>query len=142
MKKLIGVISLALIIGGGLAFYFLHNHQKHDDDSKTSATAFQVGVFSKLENANKNAQKNNGVVIEDGDFYRVYIALSTREDLSQKLSQYYQKKGVNYYLKEISITPEFSETIKNYEEMLMKSSEDTYETINIDILKKYQERNI
>ena len=105
----------------------------------TKAQAFQVGVFSNYDNASRVALRNNGVVINDGDVYRVYVALLTDDEVIKKLESYYKEIGLNYYLKDITVNNKFTDSINSYEKMLLKSSTETYGTINLDILHKYQE---
>lgn len=136
------VVLLALVVGGGLSFYFLKGGlkgEKEIDIEYSKAQAFQVGVFSNYDNASKIALRNNGVVIEDGSVYRVYVALLTDDEVIKKLESYYEGIGLNYYLKDVMVSNKFTDSVGTYEKMLLKSSEDTYGTINLDILHKYQE---
>ena len=55
------------------------------------------------------------------------------------MMKYYDSIGLNYYLKEISVTPEFLNSIKNTEDLLIMSNSDTYNIINLNVLNKYEE---
>ena len=103
------------------------------------ANAFQVGVFTSYDNALKVADRNNGIVVSDDDLYRVYVAISTNSEVIRKLEDYYDSIGLRYYLKEIDVSKTFSKNVTVYEEMILKSSVDTYTTINLDVLHEYQE---
>lgn len=142
MKKVLLFSLFALAIGGGLSLYFLKDKigkGGSNDIEYTKAQAFQVGVFSNYDNASRVALRNNGVVINDGDVYRVYVALLTDDEVIKKLESYYKEIGLNYYLKDITVNNKFTDSINSYEKMLLKSSTETYGTINLDILHKYQE---
>lgn len=142
MKKVLLFGLFALLIGGGLSFYFLKDKIKKGENTDieySKAQAFQVGVFSNHDNASRVALRNNGIVVNDGDVYRVYVALLTDEEVVKKLESYYKEIGLNYYLKDITVNNKFTESIDAYERLLLKSSSETYGAINLDILHKYQE---
>ncbi len=140
MKRYLIIIVGAILVGGLLA-YFTFNKLvlKPSDDSKTNASAFQVGVFSNYENAVKVADRNNGIVVPDDDLYRVYVAILKDNDAIEKVSKYYNEIGLNYYLKEITISKDFVIEIDDAEKLLKKSSTDTYNAINLSVLSKYKE---
>lgn len=139
MKKSLMTVLLALLIGGGLAYYFLSDIRNDIKNETSKANAFQVGVFSKYENAIKKADETNGIVVNDNDLYRVYVAITTNSETTNKLSIYYNEQGINYYLKEININSSLSKKISEYESNLNKEN---YTNINQEILKEYQEENI
>lgn len=138
MKKTIIVIFCSLALGGLLA-YFIFNKSvpkvlKTDDKT---GIAFQIGVYTNYENALKQANINNGVVVADNNLYRVYVSLLTNEEAINKISNYYDTLGLKYYKKEITVSNDFIDDISIYEEMINKSNIDTYNTINNDILHTY-----
>lgn len=140
MKKYLIIILSAIALGGGLAYFIFYKVMLKDSTSSTlTVSAFQVGVFSNYDNALKVADRNNGIVIPDDDLYRVYVAILYDNDAIDKLSNYYKTIGLNYYLKEISVTQDFINNIKDDEELIKKSSSETYSTINLDVLNKYKE---
>jgi hypothetical protein len=69
--------------------------------SNYNAKAFQIGVFSREENALRVAALNQGIVVPEGDLYRVYIAILNDEDAINYLSEYYGSVGINYFIREI-----------------------------------------
>lgn len=142
MKKVLVAVLLAVLIGGGMAFYFLKDIKLDSislNEGMVKANAFQVGVFTSYDNALKVADRNNGIVVSDDDLYRVYVAISTNSEVIRKLEDYYDSIGLRYYLKEIDVSKTFSKNVTVYEEMILKSSVDTYTTINLDVLHEYQE---
>lgn len=142
MKKVLVVILVAIMIGGGIAFFFFKSLVIKDDKNGMGvgvARAFQIGAFTNYDNALRVADRNNGIVVTDDDIYRVYVAILKDAEAINKLSSYYEEIGLNYYLKEISISDEFSESITETDELLKRSSSDTYNAINMSVLSKYEE---
>ncbi len=141
MKKVLIIIFCAIAVGGGLAYIVFNKVVLKDEknvDTKV-VNAFQIGVFSNYDNALKVADRNNGIVIMDDSLYRVYVAILSDKDAIKKVSNYYEKIGLNYYLKELNVSKDFVREIKEDEELIKKSSSDTYSTINLDVLNKYKE---
>lgn len=130
----------ALFLGGGIA-WFLFNKIVLEDDvlSNDEVTAFQVGVFSNYENAIRVAERNNGIVVSDSDLFRVYVAILYDDEAISKMMNYYDNIGLNYYLKKIRVSSDFIESISSSEELLLKSSSDTYSVINLSVLEQYKE---
>ena len=140
MKKVLIIILCALFLGGGIA-WFLFNKIVLEDDvlSNDEVTAFQVGVFSNYENAIRVAERNNGIVVSDSDLFRVYVAILYDDEAVSKMMNYYDNIGLNYYLKKIRVSSDFIESISSSEELLLKSSSDTYSVINLSVLEQYKE---
>ena len=140
MKKVLIIILCALFLGGGIA-WFLFNKIVLEDDvlSNDEVTAFQVGVFSNYENAIRVAERNNGIVVSDSDLFRVYVAILYDDEAISKMMNYYDNIGLNYYLKKINVSSDFIESISSSEELLLKSSSDTYSVINLSVLEQYKE---
>lgn len=141
MKKVLLVVVSAFIVGGGLAFYFFNGTVKKQNkiEGYEEVSAFQIGVFTNYENAVKVAERNNGIVVNDQNIYRVYVAMLRDEEAINMLGSYYKNIGLSYYIKDIVVSSSFAEDLNVYEEMIKKSSSDTYSTINSDVLTKYQE---
>ena len=135
------VIASAVLVGGGLALYIFKDVKKDNQTIKEGyemASAFQIGVFTNYDNATRVATRNNGIVVNDNDVYRVYVALLNDQEAIEKVSNYYDTIGLNYYLKEVQVTTSFIDEINTYEEMIKKSNSDTYSIINLDVLNKYE----
>jgi len=140
MKKILITIIIAIIVGASLGIY---SYRKFIDENIVSASktndevyAFQVGAFDNYDNANTLAKKYGGVVIIDNNKYRVYIAIAS--DSVNILKKYFDDKNIAYYLKTIDVSNEFFTTLKEYETLLINSSDDTYLQIIKNILKEYE----
>ncbi len=140
MKKKIIVVLSALLIGAIGAYYLFNKVTVPTPDNETTIKAFQIGAYSSYENALRQAEQNNGVVITDQGIYRVYVALINDVELITKMRSYYDSLGLNYYIRDIKVTTSFIQDIDLSERMLKESSTDTYTTINLEILKKYKEK--
>ena len=121
-------------------YFFNKSFQNgHNNNEKLNmAQAFQIGAFTKYDNAYNLANKSNGIVIKDNDIYRVYIALLSNKKAISIIKDYYESKGINYYLKNILVSTSFLKEIDIYEKMIIKNNSSTYDVINKDVLLLYQ----
>lgn len=139
MKKVLLILLSAILLGSGLAYLMFNKIVLNDKEEMKVVKAFQIGVYSNYDNALKIAERNNGVVIMDDSLYRVYVAILSDKEAINKVKRYYDKIGLNYYLKEINVSKEFIKEIKEDEELIKRGNSDTYKTINLDVLNKYKE---
>lgn len=141
MKKVIITVVSALLVGTIFGILYFKNTKESIADALSldnEAIAFQVGVYRNLENANKEASKYpSGTIIIDGEFYRIFIAISSNEQVTTKLKNYYDSKKIHYYLKSIVIPDDFMSTFSNYQEVLLKTT--SYDEINSKMMKEYSE---
>lgn len=110
-----------------------------DGDELVRARAFQIGVYTSYDNALRVADRNNGIVVSDNDVFRVYVAILSSNEAVEVMRTYYDNIGLNYYLKEIMVSREFLNCIESTEDLLIISSSDTYNVINLSVLNKYEE---
>ena len=139
MKKVLLILLSAILLGSGLAYLMFNKIVLNDKEETKIVKAFQIGVYSNYDNALKIAERNNGVVIMDDSLYRVYVAILSDKEAINKVKRYYDKIGLNYYLKEINVSKEFIKEIKEDEELIKRGNSDTYKIINLDVLNKYKE---
>lgn len=99
---------------------------------------FQVGVFTKIENMNKEASKYDSYIyIKKDDKYYVYIGIT--KDNYEKLQNYFDNLGIETYVKEMEINSKFSSMLKEYDSKLKDATEEDTKKIINDILKVYGE---
>lgn len=139
MKKMLIVVFLAILFGGVCSFMIFRNLVKADN-AYEEFVAFQIGVYTDYDNAVKVADRNNGIVVEDG-YFRVYVTFLRNEESILKMEKYFSEIGLNYYKKEILIDKKFGDDIYTYEDIILKSSSDTFNTINKEILKVFEDYN-
>lgn len=139
MKKMLIVVFLAILFGGVCSFMIFRTLVKADN-AYEEFVAFQIGVYTDYDNAVKVADRNNGIVVEDG-YFRVYVTFLRNEESILKMEKYFSEIGLNYYKKEILIDKKFGDDIYTFEDMILKSSSDTFNTINKEILKVFEDYN-
>ena len=110
-----------------------------DGDDLVSVRAFQIGVYTNYDNALRVADRNNGIVVSDSDVFRVYVAILSSDEAVEVMRTYYDSIGLNYYLKDIMVSKDFLSSVKSTEDLLIISSSDTYNVINLSVLSKYEE---
>ena len=132
---------LALLIGGLFAYFMFDTGVSHSVSisSNYNAKAFQIGVFSREENAIRVAALNQGIVVPDGNLYRVYIAILNDKDAISYLEQYYGSVGINYYIRDINVSSEFLDNIRESEEKIKSCDNKNCSNIALSILNKYEE---
>lgn len=141
MKKIIITVVAGLLVGVAFGLLYFKNTKENIADAMSidnEAVAFQVGVYKSQENAQKEVKKYpSGVIIIDGEFYRIFIALSNNKEVISKLKTYYDTKKINYYLKNIVIKDEFVSAFNSYQEVLLKTT--SYDEVNSSLMKEYKE---
>ena len=127
------IILLALVIGISFSYFFFFQDKKEE---KETISVFQVGVFTDYSNAKKCAERNHGIVVNDNEMYRVYVSLGSDPEIILKLSDYYKKEDIRFYIKKVLVDKEIKDAILNEE---MKYGEmDSYAEISYQLLLKYQ----
>ncbi len=141
MKKGFVVFLIAVLIGGGIAYVIFNKVviKGNNHEEEVVAKAFQIGAFTKYENALRIAERNNGIVVSDKDIFRVYVALLYDDKVIDKLSKYYEDIGLNYYIKDVLVDDDLLDSISSSEELLMNSNTESYSVINLNVLNKYKE---
>ena len=145
MKKFLITIGVSLIVGVIFAVVIFKNINEEvelvikEDDI---VTFFQVGVFKNENNAQNYMQNyNSSIIIKDNEYYRVIIAILTNEEAIVKEKAFFDSLGIDYYLKKENISDKkFIEKLQEYEQLLISSSDETYNTVNKNILKLYESR--
>ncbi len=143
MKKILITIGISIVIGSIFAFVIFKNINEEVElviKEDNTVTFFQVGVFKNEDNAQNFMQNyNSSLIIKDNDYYRVIIAILTNEEAILKEQAFFDSLGIEYYLKKENISDQkFLNKLQEYEQLLISSSEETYNTINKNILKLYE----
>lgn len=139
MKKTILTICFAFLLGIILSCLTLYQlkDKLNFPDKDNSVTAFQVGVYKSLENAKVASTNHPGsIIVEDGDYYRIYIGIAKGSDWESTLESYYQSKNVTVYPKEIKVTSSFYKELSKYESIIPETDSSIYDQLNSEILKK------
>lgn len=139
MKRLKPVV-LAVLVGCACAFFLFREVEDSTSiKSKGNAVAIQIGVFKSADNAEAMRETYGGMVFEDGDVYRVYYSILNKDDNIDFMINYLTDKGINYYLKSISLDEEVLDSGLEYETLMSKTKDEAKISINEQILKFYKE---
>lgn len=145
MKKIITPIICAIIIGLILGKVMFSQYEKKLNpvfDEKEKIYVLQQGVYSNLENVEKYTTNLDYYIVDkDGDYYRVYVAVTHNKDNVEKLKTHYKSKGNDIYVRELDINSlEFLELVKQYDLLLESSGGgNEIEQIEKQIISKYEE---
>ncbi len=141
IKKVFKMVLFSSLLGFILGFITYKNYAKQIEmvfSSDNNSYAFQVGVYNTLDSAEEEANNANGIVVKDKDFYRVYIALATNESLKNEISAYYDKQGINYYIRDLEIDEYLKNKLSVYEAVLSSVAESDYSLVINKMLKEYE----
>lgn len=139
MKKLKPVL-LAVVVGCTCAFYLFKNvEMKTVSKPKYNAVAIQIGVFKDAENAEAMSETYGGAVFESDDLYRVYYSILNKDENIDFMTSYLNDQGINYYLKDILVSDDTLESMREYEMMMAKTNDEAKLAINEELLNKYKE---
>lgn len=143
MKKTLLTILGAILVGFGLGLFFFKKFDTNIEALATSVKsiyAVQVGVYKNIDNAKDVANKMEGIVVLDNDYYRVYIDIIKDKEILNLREEYYKNNNINYYLKIINPSKEFIAKLDDYEIILKNTSisADKIKVVREQILKEYQ----
>lgn len=145
MKKFIFTIMLAIIIGviyGKLIFNQYDKELKDVFKEKEKIYILQQGVYSKLENVEKNTSKVDFYIVEkDDQYYRVYVGITKNQNNINKIKEIFTKVGNDIYVREIFNNNEvFLEVLDQYDLLLSQvNDKEPILQIQKQVLSKYEE---
>ena len=130
----------AFLLGITLSILTIYNlKEKLNLNNTYSVTAFQVGVYKSIENAETmKEQYPNSLIVQDKEYYRVYIGVSTGTNWTNALEKYFLEQNVSVYPKEIQVTHKFYEQLNEYKTIFDNSDASVYERLNGEIMKKIE----
>lgn len=142
MKKFLIISGIALLLGSYFAYFMfdgtVNADGKKEESKKVLVKAFQVGVFSRVENATRVAELNNGIVVKEDDMYRVYIGILNNDKAVINLSKFYDMYDINYYIRDIYVNGSILDTVRDLEKDIIKCNTECTD-IMLDILARYQD---
>lgn len=108
---------------------------------KTNYKAFQVGVYTSLDVANTYRSKyKNSIVVKDDELYRVYVAILKDEKNIENMSNYLNKNGIDYYLKDLNIIDkDLRSEVNEYENIMDSNNELVFLEVNKMIMERFKE---
>jgi hypothetical protein len=106
MKKIIIPLISAIVIGLLLGKYFFSQYEGKIEkvfQSDEKIYVLQQGVYSSIENVKKYVTKLDYYITHhDGDYYRVYAAITHNKDNVSRLEEYFVSKGNDIYVRELT----------------------------------------
>ena len=99
------------------------------------------GEFTSREMAyDKQSKLNTGIIVEEDNLYKIYLALYKDLDLVNKMLNYYEDEDINVYINTINVDRSFYNTLNNYEEVIKNSDSNlVFKPVNESILNLYLE---
>ena len=97
MKKTLLTILGAILVGFGLGLFFFKKFDTNIEALATSVKsiyAVQVGVYKNIDNAKDVANKMEGIVVLDNDYYRVYIDIIKDKEILNSREEYYKNNNI------------------------------------------------
>lgn len=118
----IKIIFLSLIISFFIGYILLKDYINIKD--KDITYGFIYGVFDKDDFDKETLNLSNYIYKIDNDKYIVYIGLTRNENNIQKLKTYFENKGYDINIQNISIDDKFKEIIDSCDVLLEKVDND------------------
>lgn len=139
MKTYIKIIIGATLIGALFAYFFYQDINSSVEaliNRDDEISLFQVGVFKDYNNALNYEEKfSPSIIYNDSSYYRVIVGVAYSNEAIIKLEEFFQSEGIEYYIKRISVNEELSDSLKNYETVLLKTdSKEVIDNINNSML--------
>lgn len=152
MKKNIETVVVCIAVGFLMGQFMFHQYKKDERPSsnsnipvmQTTETLYflQQGVYSNLDSMKQNLTDFEYYIYteKDGKYY-VYVAIIKSEKNMEKLKGFFNQKGYDIYVKEISVTSTaFIEVLNQYEQLLNGTNDEkTIQAACAQILAKYEE---
>lgn len=100
--------------------------------------AFQVGVYTDIENAKREAELKKGIVVQEDEYYYIYVSILGEQSNIDKMTNYLNENSIYYYIKDINVTDEFKNELFAIENMMFTTtSEVAFLQLNTKILESY-----
>ena len=146
--KFLFPLVLAIGIGFGLGKLMFSQYDSKISiktvfgDKSEKVYFIQQGVYSSKESMEENTTDFPYYIYDILDYkHHVYIGITKDTKNTDKLKEYFEKKGYIIYVKEINVSNKaFLDAINSYDELLSKTTDDkAIQTICNQILVKYEE---
>lgn len=144
LRSVLIPLLFAVVLGfyGAKIAYGFYQTKRENSKNSYNAYAIQYGVYSSHETMEKNISNldNYIVSLEDGKYY-IYLGFTTDYNNLLKLRQFFEKKDLKVYSKEIFINnPEFLSSLEQFDILLDNAnSEEDILSVNDAILSSYNE---
>lgn len=140
MKKKMGIILLAILVGVILALPAIKVYLPEKGCDAVEVYVLQTGIYDDLENAKESKEKiANSIIYQDNNQYRVLVGASMTEENLSKIEQILTEENIHFYKKKLTV-PVSHDLFYKYNLMLEKTSDkDAVLLINKKMLEKMME---
>ncbi len=136
MNKYMKTIFAALLLGVFFLFILLnYNYDKKVSSNVNTFYIFQTGVYENKD----NITLDNSITIKDNNYYRVYSAILSNEELINIFKDKFNNDKKDYFIREVILNSELSDKITQLEEEMLKYNKTNMLEINNKILLLYKE---
>lgn len=146
MRKYLFAFLLAIVIGFFLSVFFIKQYDNYTGISVSSKGEklyfIQYGVYSSLESMeNETIALENYVYNINKDMYYVYVGITKKEEIANKIVDYYKSLGYETIIKSFDIfNIKFIEELTNYDSILSSTTDKTViASLISQVLSKYEE---
>ncbi len=126
MKKSFIISILLTILLGAIFGKVLYNHYEEETvmGEDSSIYLLQYGVYTTEEEANKeHEQITPSIVIKEEDKYYLYLGMSLKKSLLEKVKSYYdQENKVTYIKEEALLNSTFSNHLSQWDILLSNAT--------------------
>ena len=140
------LIIFSCLIGVFFALYLFNDYRRNNKsiskEIKIETVYFiQIGAYKKIENVSKVTKMVNYNFVEYSDgIYFIYVAITKKDSVLNKLKEFYSSKGINVYVKEKELNNrDFLEYLDKYDKIIEETNDiELINAIEKDILKNYE----
>ena len=146
MKKYLITFLLALVIGFFLSNFFIKQYDNYTGIKVNSygdeLYFIQYGVYSSIESMERETiALENYVYNMTEDKYYVYVGITAKEEIANKIINYYKSLGYETIIKKYNISNKsFLEELKEYDSIIASTEDITVlSSLISQVLMKYEE---
>lgn len=142
--KMIIPIIVSILLGYFFGNIIFKEYRKNVGDvfsEKEGVYFLQQGVYSSIKSLEEHTKSLQNYIYEkDGDFYRVYVALTKDYENALKMEELYEELGNDIYIRESSLkNKKFSNILSQYDNLIKDANDNNLLIIAKEILVKYKE---
>lgn len=142
MKKILTIL-VPVILAFTIGILFMDVSKEKDImpvmSDGGSVKIFQSGVFTSLEEATMDASLKKGIVMQEDEYYNVYLAFLKKSSNIERMIEYLDSQSIYYYLKDGSFDPTFNDVLNHYEDLMASTtSMVAFNQLNKKILERYK----
>lgn len=143
MKKIIGVIILAIVTGVSFSIFIFDQYEEMEVSKEVNKIYFiEQGVYSSYSNMTKNTKSLEAYTyLKENNKYYVYVCFTTKEENLKMIQEYFKSLNYSTHIIEKELNNfEFLNILKEYDYLMSAiNKEETVKNICKQLVKKYEE---